>query len=370
MKMDLKNKYHIILILTVSVICFMSAMVLLSPQTNRPAGQDIDKDTIVDSEDNCPAVPNSDQSDIDGDGIGDVCDTCTDTDGDGYGDPGYTQSTCPEDDCPDIPNADQTDTDNDLIGDACDFCPNDSLNDEDNDGICGGVDNCPSVYNPTQDDTDSDGIGDVCEQPPEMDFTYMPIEPIVGEAIRFSDTTRPGGGALQQWQWSFDDNGSSTEQHPLHQYTRVGEYHVHLNVTDSNGKTGMITKTIIVIHNDPPDEPMVIGPRLGKADVNYTYQIKATDPDRNQIYYEIDWGDFTGGEILGSFDSGSEVQVNHRWKNAGRYVIQVYTRDSHESRSNRTTWIVRIQDLYFLHPFFMTFFEQDHRIIFFKILFI
>jgi len=132
MKIDLKNKYHIAIILIVSVVCFMSAMVVLSPYTRGPQDKDADKDTIADAQDNCPNVPNSDQSDIDNDGTGDVCDTCTDTDGDGYGNPGYPQNACPEDNCPDTVNANQTDRDQNGIGDACDTCPQDTLNDADN----------------------------------------------------------------------------------------------------------------------------------------------------------------------------------------------------------------------------------------------
>jgi hypothetical protein len=39
-----------------------------------PQPIDTDKDGIIDNEDNCPLIKNPDQSDVDGDGIGDVCD--------------------------------------------------------------------------------------------------------------------------------------------------------------------------------------------------------------------------------------------------------------------------------------------------------
>ncbi|UCH87405.1 MAG: thrombospondin type 3 repeat-containing protein, partial [Dehalococcoidia bacterium] len=57
---------------------------------------DTDGDGIPDEVDNCPTVPNTDQTDSDGDGVGDACDNC-----------------------PTVPNTDQTDSDGDGIGDAC-----------------------------------------------------------------------------------------------------------------------------------------------------------------------------------------------------------------------------------------------------------
>ena len=45
-------------------------------------GADGDGDGIANIDDNCPIVPNADQADMDGDGVGDVCDT--DIDGDGF----------------------------------------------------------------------------------------------------------------------------------------------------------------------------------------------------------------------------------------------------------------------------------------------
>jgi hypothetical protein len=75
--------------------------------------EDRDGDGSPDSEDNCPTVPNQDQSDSNLDGAGDSCEPKTgDTDGDTISDH--------EDNCPDTANYSQSDWDSDTIGDACD----------------------------------------------------------------------------------------------------------------------------------------------------------------------------------------------------------------------------------------------------------
>jgi len=57
--------------------------------------QDSDKDGVADDKDNCPNIPNPDQSDIDKDNIGDVCDSCDDRDFDKDG-IRNCQDKCPE----------------------------------------------------------------------------------------------------------------------------------------------------------------------------------------------------------------------------------------------------------------------------------
>jgi len=108
-------------------------------------GTDRDNDCIADSIDNCPDVSNTNQDDTpDADNVGNICDNC-----------------------PYVPNRDQTDKDSDGVGDACDKCPgyNDKTNDPDQDGVPNHAtcDNCPTVKNPGQQDWDKDGEGNTCD---------------------------------------------------------------------------------------------------------------------------------------------------------------------------------------------------------------
>lgn len=125
---------------------------------------DYDLDGDLNESDNCVFVANSDQADLDGDSIGDVCDD--DVDGDDV--------LNEDDNCELTSNSDQADLDGDEIGDACDP-------DDDNDGIPDDADNCSEVYNPGQEDLDNNGIGNVC------DVRYAVIESPTQNYVFFGD---------------------------------------------------------------------------------------------------------------------------------------------------------------------------------------
>jgi hypothetical protein len=167
---------------------------------------DRDGDNIGDVCDPCPDIYGGNGSDSDGDGIPDDCDDCVDVDGDGYGRMyGWDAQTCETDNCENpyqqdgtVYNPDQSDVDGDDIGDACDNCPensNPNQYDRNNDGV---GDSCVTIV------TLSEGSGQVVDFGSGCSLT---IDEVYGEGsvefhMRDNDppagsafTTLPGGGA-------------------------------------------------------------------------------------------------------------------------------------------------------------------------------
>lgn len=85
--------------------------------------------------------------------------------------------------------------------------------------------------------------------------------------------------------------------------------------------------TLFIIKNNHPNKPYIDGPSNGKVRSDYYYIIKAEDPDGENIYYYVDWGDGTNTEWLGPYDSGYELNLSHSWKSSGTFQIKVRVKD-------------------------------------------
>jgi PKD repeat protein len=98
----------------------------------------------------------------------------------------------------------------------------------DNDGLTGSVTRTISVSEKAQ--------------APTADFSYSAADLVV----TFSDTSSDPDGSIASWSWSFGDGASSTTRSPSHTYVAAGSYDVTLTVTDNDGLTGSVTRTVSV----------------------------------------------------------------------------------------------------------------------------
>ena len=86
--------------------------------------------------------------------------------------------------------------------------------------------------------------------------------------------------------------------------------------------------------NDPPNEPIIKGPTLGKVGIYYNYTFVSKDPDETEVKYYIDWGDGQNEEWIGWYASGEEISITHKWSWKGTYIIRAEAIDGYGFLSN------------------------------------
>jgi hypothetical protein len=114
-------------------------------------------------------------------------------------------------------------------------------------------------------------------------------------------------------------------------------YKVWVNATDSTG-SGLYKRkwyTFTTMASSPPNPPTIDGPASGKAGVSYIYNFVAVDPDGDDVYYRIEWGDGSPvTEWIGPYHSGQLVIVSHTFSIRGILIIKCQAKDSYDALSD------------------------------------
>ncbi len=81
-------------------------------------------------------------------------------------------------------------------------------------------------------------------------------------------------------------------------------------------------------NSNPPDAPIITGPTSGRSWEEYEFTFNTTDPDGDDVYYYVDWGDDTNSGWKGPYTSGEKVTITNKWTSEGQYEIMARARDT------------------------------------------
>ena len=130
------------------------------------------------------------------------------------------------------------------------------------------------------------------------------------------------------------------------------------------GETGDVRR--IVPDNKKPSEPKITGTENGNIGVEYNYTIVSNDPEGEDLFYYINWGDESFQDWSGPYSSGQEVIFKHIFTKKGTYVIQSKAKDTRSLESPWGYLIVRMPRNSHMHFTGVLYYFQLILKIFFK----
>jgi len=165
-----------------------------------------------------------------------------------------------------------------------------------------------------------------------------------------------------------------------YQWEEPGIYQVQARYRFQNGQrdefeTGWSEPLIIEVTTDnptnyPPNIPTISGQTKGNMGVEYPYTIVSTDPEGDDVYYWIVWGDGCPVvEWIGPYSSGESVTVNHSFLKSGEITISAQTKDVYEAESEWGNLVVNMPRARtkFINPINSLFYRISNMFPIFKI---
>ncbi len=146
--------------------------------------------------------------------------------------------------------------------------------------------------------------------------------------VLFSD--RSTGGSPASWAWSFGDGTSSTEQNPVHTYSKAGRYTVRLTARNAAG-SNTITRSNYIVANvlRPPVAAFSATPTSGSIPLNVTFTDRSTG---SLVSWSWSFGDGT---------SSIEKNPVHTYSKTGRFTVRLTARNAAGSNTvTRSNYIV------------------------------
>jgi hypothetical protein len=185
--------------------------------------------------------------------------------------------------------------------------------------------------------TSSDGSKLIVFENTPSEWLYTYTDNINTEYSDYIHLTLDHGGIT----WGSDHNSFWNVEYDAlfyFEYTETPYYHTshdmmaHINATYAVKNIRLILATLaelseVGFFNNPPAKPVLTGPSSGVINQPYTLSIVTTEPDGEDVYYFIEWGDGQVDEWVGPYNSGATAAIIHQWAEKGTYTIMAKAKD-------------------------------------------
>jgi PKD repeat protein len=166
---------------------------------------------------------------------------------------------------------------------------------------------------------------------PVADFSGSPTSGTAPLTVSFTDLS---SGSPTAWSWTFGDGGSSSAQHPSHDYTAAGTYTVSLTVSNACGSDVQTLVDYITVTDPQPSTMMhvadivVVKENLGQGFKRGVATVTIVDDNGAPVAGAEVTGDFSGktneSGLVGTTDgSGNVVFLSQSEKGGGEWCFEV-----------------------------------------------
>jgi hypothetical protein len=164
---------------------------------------------------------------------------------------------------------------------------------------------------------------------PGIQYTYT-FKAIDYEGNNVSYYVEWGDGTHNDW---FGPYPTGVETTASHAWNSKGDYNIRAKAKDNLSLESDWSDLYPVrIGDEPPAKLTITGPSSGKTGIEYNFTFVTTDPEGDNVYYEIKWGDGKE-EVTDYYKSGKTVTRSHTWEKKGTYIIQARAGDIFDKKS-------------------------------------